>query len=87
MFLLYPTLTLVAGAFTDEAGGLTTAHVRTVTEPVYRDAFVRSLQLSALTAVAGAVLGALLAWAVVSGPPDGRLRRLVTAASGVLAPR
>jgi putative spermidine/putrescine transport system permease protein len=33
----------------------------------------------------GAVLGALLAWAVSTGPPDGMLRRVVTSASGVLA--
>jgi putative spermidine/putrescine transport system permease protein len=35
--------------------------------------------------VLGAVLGALLAWAVASGRPDSLLRRTVTAASGVLA--
>ncbi len=46
---------------------------------------MRSLQLSAITAVVGAVLGALLAWAVASGRPDGLLRRVVTSASGVLA--
>ena len=33
----------------------------------------------------GAVFGALLAWAVVAGSPDGVLRRTVTAAAGVLA--
>ena len=35
--------------------------------------------------MAGAVLGALLAWAVWSGPSEGPLRRSVTAAAGVLA--
>lgn len=51
----------------------------------YRESFVRSLELSAVTAVVGAVLGAVLAWAVVAGRPDGLLRRTVTAAAGVLA--
>ncbi|MCW2776384.1 MAG: putative transporter permease protein [Frankiales bacterium] len=51
----------------------------------YLDAFVRSLELSAITAVVGSVLGALLAWAVVTGRPDGVLRRVVTSAAGVLA--
>jgi putative spermidine/putrescine transport system permease protein len=38
-----------------------------------------------VTAAVGAVLGALLAWAVWSGARDGPLRRSVTAAAGVLA--
>ncbi len=46
---------------------------------------MRSLELSAITAVVGAVLGGLLAWAVASGRPDGLLRRVVTSAAGVLA--
>jgi putative spermidine/putrescine transport system permease protein len=85
VFLLYPTLTVVAGAFSDGADGVTLDNVRALSGPAYRDAFLRSLQLSALTAAIGAVSGALLAWAVVTGSPDGRLRRTVTAASGVLA--
>jgi putative spermidine/putrescine transport system permease protein len=85
VFLLYPTLVVVAGAFVDESGTLTAENVRTALTGPYLRAFVRSLQLSAITAVVGAVLGALLSWAVVSGSPDGVLRRVVTAASGVLA--
>jgi putative spermidine/putrescine transport system permease protein len=85
VFLLYPTLTVVAGAFVDDAGSPTLQNLRAVTGGGYRDAFLRSIELSAVTAVVGAVLGALLAWAVASGRPDGVLRRAVTAASGVLA--
>ena len=85
VFLLYPTLVVVAGAFVDSDGVPTLDNVRTAASGPYLDAFVRSLQLSALTAVLGAVLGALLAWAVVSGKPDGALRRVVTSAAGVLA--
>ena len=85
VFLLYPTLVVVAGAFVDSEGVPTLDNVRTAATGPYLDAFVRSLQLSALTAVIGAVLGALLAWAVVTGRPDGALRRVVTSAAGVLA--
>ena len=85
VFLLYPTLVVVAGAFVDDAGTPTLANVREAASGPYLDAFVRSIQLSAVTAVIGAVLGALLAWAVVTGTPDGMLRRVVTSASGVLA--
>ncbi len=76
---------MVGGAFSDGSGGLTLANLENVFRTPYRESFVRSLQLSGLTAVLGAVLGALLAWAVVSGRPDGVLRRTVTAAASVLA--
>jgi putative spermidine/putrescine transport system permease protein len=85
VFLLYPTLIVVAGAFTDDRNRPTIATLRTLTEGVYLRAFARSIELSAVTAVAGAVLGAVLAWAVWSGPRDGPLRRSAMAAAGVLA--
>ncbi len=75
---------MLGGAF-DDGSGFTTSQVTAVLDPPYRQAFVRSLQLSAVTAVLGAVLGAALAWAVVGGRPDGTLRRVVTSAAGVLA--
>ena len=85
VFLLYPTLIVVAGAFTDDRNRPTVSTVRILTESVYLRAFARSIELSAVTAAVGAVLGALLAWAVWSGPRDGPLRRSVMAAAGVLA--
>ena len=85
VFLLYPTLVVVGGAFVADDGGLTLDNVRAVLGPPYTQAFSRSLQLSAITAVVGGVLGALLAWAVAGGAADGLLRRVVTSASGVLA--
>ena len=85
VFLVYPTLVVVGGSFVDDDGRLTLANLRAVAGSPYLEAFWRSVQLSAVTAVLGAVLGALLAWAVASGRPDGLLRRVVTAASGVLA--
>ena len=84
-FLLYPTALVVLGAFDDGSGRPTLGNLALLGEEPYRGAFVRSVQLSALTAVLGAVLGALLAWAVASGRPEGALRRVVTAAAGVLA--
>jgi putative spermidine/putrescine transport system permease protein len=85
VFLLYPTLVVVGGSFVDADGGLTLDNVRAIAGSPYVEGFVRSIQLSAVTAVLGAVFGALLAWAVSTGRPDGLLRRAVTAASGVLA--
>ncbi|MEU9133472.1 ABC transporter permease subunit [Kitasatospora sp. NPDC048540] len=85
VFLIYPTLVVIVGAFQDDAGQPSTANVTALTEGVYLKAFTRSLELSAATAVIGMVLGSLLAWAVSSGRPDGALRRTVTSLCGVLA--
>lgn len=85
VFLLYPLLIVVGGAFSDGAGHLTLDNIRASLSGGYRDSFVESIELSAVTAVVGAVLGAALAWAVSAGKPDGVLRRVVIAASGVLA--
>lgn len=86
IFLILPTLIVAIGAFTTLNGAATVSNVQVMfTEQVFIDAFVRSIQLAILTATAGAVFGGLLAWAVAAGDPEGRLRQLVVAASGVLA--
>jgi putative spermidine/putrescine transport system permease protein len=86
VFLLWPTYIVVTGAFQDSTGRPTMDNITAVTGGnAYIDAFVRSIELSVVTAVLGAVFGALLAWAVTEGRPDGLLRRVVVAASGVLA--
>jgi putative spermidine/putrescine transport system permease protein len=85
IFLITPTLVVVIGAFAGDDGGVTTANVRALTEGYILDAFGRSILLSASTALVGAVLGALLAYALVTAKPGGLLRRAVTAACGVLA--
>jgi putative spermidine/putrescine transport system permease protein len=92
VFLLYPTVLVLAGAFRGADGGFTLDNLAALTEGVYLRAFRRSVELSAWTAVLGAVFGALLAWAVASGRPArpdgssaGLLRRVVVAGSGVLA--
>ena len=50
-----------------------------------RGYFVGSAELAAVTSVVGAALGAILAYAVASGNPEGVMRRLYLAGSGVLA--
>lgn len=85
VFLVYPTLVVVVGAFQDDTGRPSAANVRDVTRGVYLEVFVRSLELSAASALIGTVLGALLAWAVWAGRAEGWLRRVVGAACGVLA--
>ena len=86
LFLILPTLIVAIGALTTAQGQFTLDNVsRLFTDQVFIDSFVRSIQLSVITAIAGAVLGGLLAWAVVRADPAGLLRQVVIAASGVLA--
>jgi len=86
LFLILPTLIVAIGAFTTAQGGFTLDNVgRLFTDDVLVSAFMKSIQLAITTAIAGAIFGALLAWAVVRGDPNGQLRQVVIAASGVLA--
>ncbi|WP_433533136.1 ABC transporter permease [Micromonospora sp. CA-263727] len=85
VFLAIPTLVVVAGAVTSDDGGLTLDNLTALSDGYVVNAFMRSIVLSAGTAVIGAVLGGLLAYALVTVPEGGLLRRLVSAACGVLA--
>ena len=86
LFLVLPTLIVAIGALTTADGGFTFDNVvRMFTDDVFVSAFTKSLQLAVVTAILGAIFGALLAWAVARGDPNGQLRQVVIAASGVLA--
>lgn len=85
IFLVVPTLTVIVGAFQDEAGQFTLGNLDALTSDAALTALRGSLILSASTAVIGAVLGALLAYLVVSMHPHSLLRRTTLAVSGVLA--
>jgi putative spermidine/putrescine transport system permease protein len=84
LFLLLPTTIVVAGSFVGP-NGLTLSYLTAMNKPFIIGAFVNSVVLSAASAIVGAILGAVLAYAVVTGNPNGVLRRLVVSACGVLA--
>ena len=84
IFLIIPTLTVLVGAFAEQ-GRPSLVNVRDLASPAVLGSLANSVALSAVTAVVGGVVGALLAYAVVTGRPDGLLRRLVTSICGVLA--
>jgi putative spermidine/putrescine transport system permease protein len=74
------------GAFTASDGSLTFDNISQVlTQNEFTSAFLASIRLAVLTAIAGAVVGGLLAWAVVRSNPNGLFRQLVIAGAGVLA--
>jgi putative spermidine/putrescine transport system permease protein len=84
LFLGLPTLLAVASGFFDDDGAFTLANVAALGDPVILQTFWNSAWLSALTAVAGAVIGALVCYALV-GLEGSRVRGVVDAVSGVLA--
>jgi putative spermidine/putrescine transport system permease protein len=85
VFLLIPTLIVVVGAFVDGQGRPTLGNLSALTQPQIVAGFVRSVVLSAVTAVLGAVFGALLAYAVSTAREGGPLRRMINSLCGVLA--
>jgi putative spermidine/putrescine transport system permease protein len=85
LFLAVPTLIAIATGFFDKAGSFTLDTVAALGSPVVISTFFNSFWLSSLTAVLGAVLGALACYALLSARPDGSLRIAVDSVSGVLA--
>lgn len=84
-FLVLPTVLAIASGFFQRDGSFTFDNVATLGDPVIIRTFVTTLWLSALTAIVGAVLGALVCYALIGVRPDGPLRSTVDAISGVLA--
>jgi putative spermidine/putrescine transport system permease protein len=85
LFLGLPTVIALVTGFVDGDGAFTLANLAALGNPVVLNAFGNSLWLSALTAVIGALVGALFCYALIGAKPTGVLRSVVDAASGVLA--
>jgi len=85
IFLMIPTLIVVVGAFVDGKGRPTLGNLSALAQPQIVSAFMNSVLLSAVTAVLGAVFGALLAYALSTAREGGPLRRMITSVCGVLA--
>lgn len=84
IFLVIPTATVVVGAF-QEDGRFTLDNIAALGDGATLTRLWKSVLLSGSTAVIGAVLGAVLAWLVVSSSPTSVLRRTVTSFCSVLA--
>lgn len=83
LFLLLPTAYLVVGAFQDGEGRFTLANLAGLWEPGIRSAYLISLEVSAASAVLGALFGFALAWAVVLGGLPRWIRPVLMTFSGV----
>lgn len=84
VFLIVPTVTVVVMAFFAE-GSFSLVRVMALFSPTALAALGKSVLLSGSTALIGAVLGAVLAWLIVSSPPSSMVRRSVLALCSVLA--
>jgi putative spermidine/putrescine transport system permease protein len=85
VFLAVPTVLAIATGFVDADGTFTLENVAHLGDPVVLGSFWNSIWVSGLTAIIGAVLGALLCVALTGSKPGGVLRRVIDAASSVLA--
>jgi putative spermidine/putrescine transport system permease protein len=83
LFLILPTLHLVVGAFQDADGHLTFNNIVHLFTPQIVSAFWITIQLSAYSAVGGAIIGLLLAYAGVMGGLPKWVRPLLMTFCGV----
>jgi putative spermidine/putrescine transport system permease protein len=85
LFLLYPAISILVGAFQDEDGNITLKLVRSLTEQGSLDAYWTSIKLSVITAVLGGLFGLLIAHAAIAGRLPRWVRTTLTTFSGVAA--
>jgi len=83
MFLIIPTLYLVAGAFLTPEGDLTLKNIADLFTPSILSAYWISIKVSVASALGGALIGFLLAWAVVLGGLPNWVRSGLLTFSGV----
>jgi putative spermidine/putrescine transport system permease protein len=85
LFLAVPTVLALATGFFDANGDFTLGNVSALFDPVILGTFVSSFWVSALTAVVGAIVGALVCYALLGTSPSGKLRLMIESISSVLA--
>jgi putative spermidine/putrescine transport system permease protein len=83
MFLILPTLFLIIGGFQDTDGRFTLQNIANLFQPTILNAYWISIKVSAASAIAGALIGSLLAWAAVMGGLPAWIRPTLMTFSGV----
>jgi putative spermidine/putrescine transport system permease protein len=85
LFLAIPAVLAIASGFFTDAGAFTFSNFSTFANPTTQRDIVGSIGLSLASAVGGAIIGALVCYALLAMRPDGWLRTIVDSASSVLA--
>jgi putative spermidine/putrescine transport system permease protein len=83
MFLILPTGYLLVGAFQDPAGNFTLANIGDLFQPSILSAYWISIEVSAASAIGGAIVGFFLAYAAVLGGLPNWIRPTLMTFSGV----
>jgi putative spermidine/putrescine transport system permease protein len=84
LFLLIPTSYLIIGSFIDsKTGSFTLNNYAGLTAPVQASAYLTSIEISLVTALAAGIFGFLMAYAVISGGLPRPLRNGLMTFSGV----
>jgi putative spermidine/putrescine transport system permease protein len=83
LFLIVPTLFLIAGAFEDNAGHFTFQNILDLGTTEIWNSFWISIRVSAASALLGALLGLIFALAVIRGRLPASIRSTVLTFSGV----
>jgi len=84
LFLLLPSVKLFVGSFTDSSGKFTLDNMAQLfSQSVILDAYKVSIQISAITALAGGIFGFMLAYSVTVGGLPKPLRAALITFSGV----
>ncbi len=86
LFLVLPSGRLFIGSFSDNSGRFTFANILGLFEqPYIINAYILSIQISAVTAIGGGIFGFLLAYAVTLGGLPKAVRTGLITFSGVAA--
>ena len=85
LFLALPTVLAIGSGFFTRSGAFTWDNIAALGEPLILTTFANSAGLSLFTALIGAVVGALVCYALLGTRADGLVRSSVDAAAGVLA--
>jgi putative spermidine/putrescine transport system permease protein len=85
IFLAIPTVLAVGTGFFTEDGAFTLDNLAGLFTPTVLTTFASSFWVSAVTALAGAIIGALVCYAMLGTRAEGGLRTIVDSASSVLA--
>lgn len=82
VFEIVPVLILLRGSFSDKNDLFTLANYEKISAPLYVRSFWNSIQLSAITAILGAILGLLIGYAIFRFPSS-QVREALIALSDV----
>jgi putative spermidine/putrescine transport system permease protein len=85
LFLAIPAVLAVGSGFFTDNGAFTFANFSAFGDPTIQKDLVGSLGLSAASSILGAIIGAVVCYALLGMNPDGWLRTIVDSASSVLA--